>query len=224
MCLLFLTKKQIMKKLFLVMVITTISMFSFAQFGVQAGATIATIKESSSSTSGSVSSSSKVGFTLGIVDNIPLSPNFWFRPELNFTQKGGQATDTYSTIKDEMKLTLNYLEVPLNFVYRASGFFVGAGPVLSYGISGKSKETISGAPSGNGTTVNDVKFGSGVDKVKPFEFSANILAGYLLASGISFSANYNFGLSNLSNDNSGKLKNSYFGIRVGKTFGSMNSK
>lgn len=207
-----------MKKLLLLMVIATIATNSFGQFGVQAGATFATLKiTDNTSGSGSMSTSSKVGFTVGVFTDVPLSENFIFQPALNYTQKGGKTTDTFQGITDESNLTLNYLELPLNFIYKPSGgFFVGLGPTLAYGISGKSKETVTGSS----TQETTVKFGSGADQVKAFEFSGNILAGYTLSNGIFFSVNYNMGFSNLSNDNSEKIKNNYFGIRLGKKFGS----
>lgn len=207
-----------MKKLFLSMVMITIVATSKAQIGVQAGATFATVKiTDNTSGSGSMSTSSKVGFTVGVFTDVPLSENFIFQPALNYTQKGGKTTDTFQGITDESNLTLNYLELPLNFLYKpAGGFFVGAGPTLSYGLSGKNKETVTGGQPQETT----VKFGSDADQIKPFEFSGNLLAGYILSNGIFFSVNYNMGFSNLSNDNSEKVKNNYFGIRVGKKFGS----
>ncbi|MEO5782626.1 MAG: porin family protein [Ginsengibacter sp.] len=215
-----------MKKLIILMAIVAISTTSFAQFGIQAGATIATIKEKNDFPgSTSSSTSSKVGFTVGVIMDVPISNNFIFQPGLNFTQKGGKVTDKSGNETDEVKINLNYLEIPLNVIYKAAGgFFVGAGPGLGYAISGKFKETISGAtpPSLNGTTETKAKFSStdNSDDIKPFELSGNILAGYQLSNGCFIVVNYNLGFSNLSNYSDESIKNNYFGIRIGKKFGS----
>ena len=119
--------------------------------------------------------------------------------------------------------TLNYIEMPLNFLYNINTpkgkFFMGAGPSLGFGISGKSKWK-DGTESGS----DDVKFGSGEDDdLKPFEIGANVLAGYLFKGGFMVSTNYNMGLSNLfPGDESlyGKITqhNNYFGINIGYIF------
>lgn len=192
------------------MVIATISTASFAQIGAQVGITVANIDYDDFD---DVDKGSKVGFTLGLFHQMPLSTNITFRPGLNFTQKGGKFEDS----GEEYKFTFNYLELPLDFIYKApGGFFVGLGPSLGYGLSGKVKYTISG-----NEDEEDIDFGSDENKdiFKAFEFGGNILAGYQLANGIFFSLNYNMGFSNISFDDDEKVKNRYFGIRIGKVIG-----
>ena len=199
-----------MKKLFLLLVVATISTVSFAQIGVQAGVTMSTLKFEDM---GEVDRKSKIGFTVGVFNNVPLSTNITFRPGLNFTQKGGKFEES----GEKATFTFNYLELPLDFIYKApAGFFVGAGPALGYGLSGKIKYSGSGVDD-----EEDLNFGSDEDEddLKAFEFSGNILAGYQLSNGIFFSVNYNFGFSNLSFENDVDVKNNYFGIRIGKLIG-----
>ena len=157
------------------------------------------------------------GITAGVFLDAGLSHNFSFMPALNFVQKGGQETD------GDMKLTVttNYLEVPLNFVFKSPGkgarLMIGAGPVLSYGIGGKAKIKDSDV-----SVSSKLKFGSGADDdYKPFEMGANLLLGVELENGISISGNYNLGLSNIANYDGGKEKTSYIGIRVGYLFKSI---
>jgi glycine cleavage system aminomethyltransferase T len=153
--------------------------------------------------------------------NVPLSTNIIFRPGLNFTQKGGKITSGSS---QEVKIIFNYLEVPLDFIYKATGgLFIGAGPSLAYALSGKAKY------SGFTPAISDdkVKIGNDAnnDELKAFEFGGNILAGYAMSSGLSFSINYNLGLSNLNptTDKDEDFKNRYLGIRLGYTFGNPKS-
>ncbi len=153
---------------------------------------------------------SRIGFTAGIVSAIPISSNFSFMPALNYVQKGFK--ETMDDVKVEA--TLNYLELPLNFVYNRDGFFVGAGPAISLGLSGKGRTTFNGQ-----TDEEDVKFGSGDDELKGTEFTANLLTGYQFKNGVLVSLNYSLGLSNVWNgDDGGKLTNRYFGFRIGYMF------
>lgn len=99
----------------------------------------------------------------------------------------------------------------------------GGGPSLSFGISGTSK-----AESGGTKTSEKVKFGnSDNDDMKSFDLGANILAGYQFKKGFLIAANYNIGLSNLapgSDPDKGKLKSSYFGIKLGYVLNNAGSK
>lgn len=144
-----------------------------------------------------------------------------FQPALNFVQKGTKLE------QDDVKdiVTYNYLEVPLNFVYRTQkeqGFFIGAGPSVAFGLSGKEKYS-----DFQNSADSKVKFGSGDDEVKSIEFGVNALAGYKFGNGFLFSANYNLGLSNIQNgssDEMGTVKNRYFAFKIGYSFNNRKNK
>lgn len=186
-----------------------------AQFGVTAGGTLASYKITASDVS--ITSDSKTGFTAGLVVSVPLSKNINFRPELKYVQKGGSLSE--EGMSD--KITLNYIEMPLNFVYHtgiSKGFFAGIGPSLGFGLSGKEKWDF-----GDGDAGEDkINFGSGdEDHLKPFEIGVNVLAGYQFAGGFFVSANYNAGLNNIAIGDSeydGKYHNRYFGVNIGYMF------
>jgi Outer membrane protein beta-barrel domain len=160
-------------------------------------------------------SDSRLGFNLGIMADIPLAEQFSFQPAFHFIQKGGKDNQDISGIAVKYNVILNYLELPLNFVYRSKGekghFIAGLGPSLAYGFSGKTKF------SANGETENEkIHFGNGDDDdLKPFDLGGNVLAGYESGNGIIVTFNYNMGLINLSPDSQSKWKNSYFGLRIG---------
>ncbi|MGZ6519723.1 MAG: porin family protein [Bacteroidia bacterium] len=210
--------KSISTLMTLMILLTAFSLSAQTTIGVTAGASFAnvTIK------SGFISASpkSKTGITAGIVIDAPLSTNFNFQPALNFVQKGYKIKDDVGT----ETVNFNYLEVPLNFVYtteRNEGFFIGAGPSVSYGLSGKDKIKYSG-----GSMPDDnqkIKFGSGADQVKAFDFGANAVAGYKFNGGFMVSGNYNLGLTKINNDDgsgdAGAIKNKYFSIKIGYMFG-----
>ena len=201
-----------MKKIFFIMAIAAIAIQTAAaqmtSFGVTAGAVVSNYSAKAEGEE-TPKLDSKIGLTFGIMSNIPISKSLSFQPAINYVQKGA------SFKEDETKATLklNYLELPLNFVYttpeKNGHFFIGAGPCISYGIAAKLK-------------VGDVEikgsFGSGEDDVaKPLEICANILMGYQFAGGLNIAANYNRGLNNISTDGSGSTKehNYYVGFRIG---------
>jgi hypothetical protein len=190
-----------------------------SSIGFTAGATFSSYKAKIMDVESiSVTSKTKVGFTVGVTSSFGLDQHFSFQPALNYIQKGGVLKE--EGIND--KTTLNYFELPLNFVYNAHSskgkFFIGAGPSLSMGLSGKDKYD-----DGTNPQNSDIKFGSAdEDDFKAFETGINFLTGYQCKGGFLIAANYNVGLSNLANSDpqlSDKYHNRYFGIRIGYMFG-----
>lgn len=180
-----------------------------ARLGITAGTAIGTYKIKAEGIS--VTSKGKPGITIGIMSDIPLGRSTSFMPALNFVQKGG----TLKAEGVEEKLTTNYLEVPLNFVYHAKvnkgKLFFGAGPSLNIGISGTDKWNA------EGTSGSDkIKFGKDQD-FRRLDAGLNFVTGYYGKSGFLMTINYNSGLSNAIDNGGegGKFLNRYIGIRVG---------
>lgn len=134
------------------------------------------------------------GFNAGINVEINLAPDFYFKPELLYTTKGTKNTD--GSNDNDVTLNLNYLELPLNLLYKApvgtGSVLLGFGPYVAYGLGGKAK--------GGGESV-DVKFKNNpgtADAIyfKPFDAGANLLAGYAFTPKISAQINAQLGLAN----------------------------
>jgi hypothetical protein len=134
-------------------------------------------------------------------------------------QKGAKSEDP--DYDSEAKLTINYIEIPMNVLYRPTmqkiRFFLGAGPSVAFALSGKDKGKENGVP-----YSAKVKFGNNPDEddMKRLDLGANFLAGIETPGGFVVSFNYNLGLSNLApgNDGSGfdvKMRNRYFGLKAG---------
>ncbi len=205
--------KVITTMLLLMILLTSYSLSAQTQIGVTAGVTFANVKAKIEDIS--LSPKSKTGFTAGLFADVPLSSNFSFQPALNFVQKGYEdEDDTYSD-----KLSYSYMEIPLNFVYSTKnneGFFIGAGPSMAFGLSGKEKYVDKLDPSNSEDTK--IKFGSGEEEIKRFELAANVLSGYKFANGFLFAVNYNLGLNNIQNGDAneiGTIKNRYFAVKLG---------
>lgn len=230
-----------MKKLFLIAAIAAVSTGAIAQvnFGLQVGGNLGNAKSESTylGTTTKDKTDPKFGFLIGAVAEIPVASNFAFRPELNFIQKGAKSdlTETIdgTTFSDKDETTLNFIELLLNVIYKVpagSGtFFIGAGPSIGYGISGKSKwtSTMTGGPSESGTT--DIKFDGKKDAtddkvhLKALDFGANILAGYKLPMGVFFNIGYTMGFSNLSPYENYSIKTNGLALKIGYMFGGSNA-
>jgi hypothetical protein len=203
----------------------TLSLTTFAvqaqttTFGFKAGANqnIFYLKEDGG-TGGEGYSFAKPGFHVGGIADIAFNSNFSIQPQLLLVSKGGNFGSGDSKIKFDF-LTI---DLPINFLYNYNGFFIGGGPNLSYGLSGKLKQE--GDPDQDlyeeGTVI-------GTGTFKRFEVGANVLLGYRLPSGLTFSANYTPGLTD-SFDETGadeiKSNNTFFGFSVGYIFGAKTSK
>jgi Outer membrane protein beta-barrel domain len=200
--------------LVLMILLTSYSLSAQTKIGLTGGVSFANVTAKYQGIS--VSPKMKAGFTGGLFAAIPLSSNFSFQPALNFVQKGFSTKDETATDK----VSYNYVEVPLNFVYSSRGFFIGAGPSMAFGLSGKEKFVDKSDPSNSADTK--ITFGSGDDEIKRFEFGANFLTGYKTSSGFMFSVNYDVGLNNIQNGDAsdvGTIKNKYFAVKIGYVFG-----
>jgi len=163
------------------------------------------------------SSKSMTGFTAGFLTDIPIAKKFSFQPAIQFTQKGGVEKESSDGMDYSLTLTMDYLEVPFNFLYKFNSpkttFYIGAGPVFSYGLSGSVKLSMDGEHD-----KQDINFGNGDDDdFKQVDGGANILAGVQFKNGVSIALNYNMGFSNLFIDGDGDnyYHNRYFGMRIG---------
>lgn len=151
-----------------------------------------------------------LGFHGGVNVQIPIAPEFYFQPGLMFAVKGAKNTTTIlgSEITDEIKL--NYIEMPLNLVYKGAlgnGFILlGFGPYVAYGISGK--QVIQG---------NSLSYEKGVD-YNAFDAGGNIFFGYEMASGIFLQLDTQFGMLDIDPDDNRTAKNTGFGLSLGYRF------
>jgi hypothetical protein len=177
-------------------------------FGIQAGALLSKL----TAKSGSVSYNTKYapGFKAGVFSEISLGSGLYFTPELNYTSKGGKVKDTTGQSITEI---YNYIELPLNVMYRVNAgsgnVLLGLGPVLSYAVSAKEKY---------GNISVDIPVGNNWGELKPFEFGANVFAGYELSNGlrcnIQLRPNFNSIITDINVPDM-TLKNLYFGLTIG---------
>ena len=184
-------------------------------FGFNGGLTMANYATKADESS--YTSKFKTGFTAGFLTDIPITKRFSFQPALQFTQKGGIDKESFDEQDYTLSLTMNYLEIPLNFLYKFNSsktiFYIGAGPVFSYGLAGATKLSMDGEHD-----KADIKFGNGDDDdFKQVDMGADVIAGVQFKSGVSIGLSYNMSFSNLFIDVDGdnSYHNRYFGMRIG---------
>lgn len=169
-----------------------------------------------------------LGFHAGVNVLIPIVPEFYFQPGLMFATKG--AKNNSGVINSPKTTTINYLEMPLNMVYKATvgsgSIMLGFGPYVAYGIGGKWIGEI-----GSFSVTEDIQFSNSVDSngpspyhYKAFDTGANIFFGYELPMGVFVQLDTQFGLLNINpeynnsaNDKS-VTNNTGFGLSLGYRF------
>ncbi|HRO70117.1 MAG TPA: porin family protein [Chitinophagaceae bacterium] len=176
-----------MKRLLCIVVLSSIFSLVKAQqthFGIKAGVNLSSV-----GIDGGDDYNSKAGLHVGGLAHIHISRQFALQPELVFSMQGGK--------DDNVKLKLNYINVPLLAQYMTNdGFRLQTGPQLGFLVSAERKI---------GDVEVDVK-----DDLSTVDFSWAFGAGYLFSSGFGIDARYNLGISNISDDNSFEARNSVF--------------
>jgi len=182
-------------------------------------------------------SRSMAGTRLGVTVDIPVIRNFYLRPAVMYVQKGfKQAIGGWYGSADNFKVKANYVELPVNFVYKpklaAGRLLLGAGPYIGYGTGGTWKAEnvillgdIMTDSSGEAIFKNDImdgEFGSYIYG-RPWDYGLNFLVGYTFPGNFSVQANIQTGLANLlpkigGNKLDGSLRNNGWGFTVGYQF------
>src|SRR5690349_17953651 len=135
----------------------------------------------------------KAGLSLGANAQIPIAPEFYIQPGIEFNQKGAKSGDGYYTT------TLNYIDVPVSLVYKpllGTGHLVlGAGPYVGFGVGGNVSDgtTKTQVVFQNQVTTNDLN--SGYPYFKRVDAGANLFAGYEFTNRVWIQMNAQLGLT-----------------------------
>jgi hypothetical protein len=166
----------------------------------------------------SMSTSMKAGLRVGAVADFGLSDNLFLQPGLFYLMNGANFSGG--------SINVGTLEVPVNVEYKlgepgANRFFFGAGPFFGFNVGGTLKGGGSSTSLKIGSTKPDMANGVAGDDIKAMDFGLGLNVGYLLANGLFFRAQYQFGLANLDpiSDADNTMKSSAIGITVGYYFG-----
>lgn len=179
------------RNLLLCVCVFFVTLTASAQWNVQGGLNF------SSTTADGVGT--KVGYRIGVGYETSTAQTPWaFQTGLFFQSKGAKI--------ESIKMTANYLEIPLYAAFNAklndkgTGLVFNAGPYLAYGVSGKTKADNLGEMD----TFDDK---TGLER---FEAGLGFGAGVKFDT-FTISVQYQFGLTKLMNVE-GAAKNTNFGI------------
>ena len=189
--------------------------FAMAQSGAQirAGLNLANV---STTKDGRVNDANQLtSFQVGIVTDIALGSVLYFQPGLVFSGKGAKTQSGDASTNNYSKATTNpyYIEVPANLLLKAplgggTKFFVGAGPYLGVGVSGKTKienvRPVLGRSeverniefSDDDPTTLDYEEGAGFGILRRFDYGLNGTAG-IEGRSVVLGVNYGYGLAKL---------------------------
>lgn len=185
-------------------------------YGIKAGINFPSYSYGSSSELSDTKSTTNFHVT-GYLD-APVSSNFYIQPGVSLQGKGAKLVETSALGGSEITQNTMWLDVPVNFVGKfntgAGSFFVGAGPYVGFGLSGKNKYSTN-----NGNAATERKFEFGKDNtLKGVDFGLNFLAGYKLSNGLLLNAGYGLGLTNIAGNGnawSDNIKNRGFSVGIG---------
>lgn len=211
-----------MRRPFLIFCFIATSFFSFGQsvrFGVKAGLNLS--DQAINSLGMPVKSSNITGFHAGGIFDFEFM-GISVQPGVFYSQKGYQYNQALSngsqTLQNPVigKIQLNYLEVPLNLLYKIRAmpelrFYLGGGGYAGYGLSG------SYIVSGERTDVYFVKSIQGYQYKNP-DYGINFIAGAEILKKLIVDANYSLGLNNLSYYPASTIHNKSIGVSVGYLF------
>ena len=169
----------------------------------------------------------------GLVAQFDLGKNVAIRTGVNYLQHGFKLKGSFdedfgedvSSVIFNTKTNLNYVQVPVNILYKVPSrlfdFYIGGGPYVSYGVSGKIKIT-STINYENGDKEIETeeqkaftKEGGDEAGLKRSDIGVGAIAGFKFTNGLFANVGYQLNLSNSSGDSEGKYKNRGLQLTIG---------
>lgn len=200
-------------------------------FGIRAGVNFQNIN-GKDELNNSLNNDLVTGYHVGIVGEIGIVPTFYLQPGLLFTTKGTVSKDEIVGQSLKNTLSLGYIEVPINLVFKPAigngHIILGFGPYIAYAVSGKVKsETGGNSENFDVTFTNTVEPSDNQEDfyVRRTDSGANLFFGYEFAGKFSLQLNTQLGLVNISPNYAGfsddtKWNHTGFGLSAGYRFGS----
>ena len=142
----------------------------------------------------------------GLVSEVELFRHVYLQPQLLWVRKGASH---FSSLEDgRTKVRINYLEAPVNIVYKApfefGTFFAGAGMYYAYGISGRQEF--------DGHKTNLFKDAEGWNRQ---DYGLSFTAGFQFRNGLYLSMNSEKGLRNVYKADGISIRNKSRSVSIG---------
>jgi hypothetical protein len=160
-----------------------------------------------------------IGFHAGMLFNIDVTDEISIQPGVFYSTKGFQNNQAPSGGAQKAvtgKIQLNYMEAPINAIYKVEvtntvNAYVGGGVYAGYGLSGAY------TAQGQKTDISFAKAINGYQYKNP-DYGANAVIGAELSKNVVIEANYSLGLNNLSYYQGTTIHNRSMGLSIGYMF------
>jgi hypothetical protein len=231
-----------MKKLGLTLILAFVSFMAYSQFylpnkttfGFKGGLNLADVQQTQKGTSGSYFMGSLVTYSAGVYADVVLGQSFSIQPGLYYTNKGYDFNGRYIYAsgyieRAHQQIKVSYIQGPLYFLYHiltpSGKLFMGAGPYGAYALKAREKSRYQpdndADVTPDNTTVIDQELELGAaNSVRHLDYGVTGLAGYRFNKGWLITANYDWGLANITpvSTNVAKTHTRTAGISVGFAF------
>jgi len=212
-----------MKKTIIILCTLFLSASAIAQhqkvkLGIKAGLNLATLTFDESE----LDSSSKAGFTAGVMIEIPMTKKFSLQPEILYSQQGTKTSFSDSDVTNsnyESTIKLNYLNIPVMLKYYViEGLSVQAGPQIGILLKANNKYKDNFLGYDNQESFDLKEYSSGIDT------SVNVGLGYQFKDKFYTDLRYNISYSNVFKDGDtnhfidNDMKNRVLQITIGYFF------
>ncbi|HEY0274294.1 MAG TPA: porin family protein [Chitinophaga sp.] len=223
-----------MKKIVLlsVLVLLCASVLAQVSFGIKGGYVFSDLEINNKTAAGNTHSGGLTAWHGEMIVNIPLgAPHIYLQPSVGYLRKGatfsGPPETNGAATGQGQKLALDYVEMPVNFVYKVPLSFAslafGAGPYLAYGMFGRYAYYLSDGNKATGYTKKvhfSDNYGSNNAAVNmhPWDMGLNGMISLEFNNSLVIGANYSLGLTDINRAYFGEVKNRYIGLSIGFLF------
>lgn len=175
------------------------------------------------------------GWHLDLVINAPMGGNFYVQPLIRYISKGTSFEEPAAIksplsgayISASSSIELNYLEIPVNFLYKLplgnGKLTAGLGPYFSTGLNGRYHFNI--VQNGRSVTGDSkkIEFSGGGDNLSvvrmyKWDLGGNLALGYEFNSGMMLGVNASKGMIDVDRSLFTTSKNYYYAVSIGFLF------
>ncbi|MGZ3756503.1 MAG: outer membrane beta-barrel protein [Mucilaginibacter sp.] len=215
-----------MKKIIILLYLLTLKFSVFAQsFQIVAGLNESTFIQTPVDDENT--NKAITGFHIGAFFELHMG-NLSIQPGLLYASIGGDGTfiDAHSGIAGTFKNSVQYLQMPVNFLYNipvnTGMIFLGGGPYIGIGLAGTATEDGTEGTFGGQPPTIHYSYKYTFSKSDTPDYGLNVLAGTRFKNGLLFSLGYGYGLKYLfyksTFERNGGVKNNVASISVGYAF------
>lgn len=215
--------------LFFVMAFAAITSYAQVSLGIRGGY-VNTGLESSGAAPGTTRQDN---WQAGLYANIPLFERGYLQPGIGYIVKGAglgyalsHPVNLFSS--GATKLKLQYLELPVNLVYKVpvsfGKLFIGAGPYAAYCLRGdynlavySNGQLVQSGSQQLGFEMAPNVFGTNIN-VQRWDAGLNFSAGVELNCFLTLSGHYGYGLVDIDKSAGNDFRNRYWGVSLGFLF------